>query len=192
MCRAYQVAPHVALVRLFLGVPAPEPQNLRALAAELRRNHADMRPVPDGSWHVTLRFLGQVRDPDARERLMDAVSDAVSGRPALPCRLKGLGAFPQAGNARVAWVGVECDGLGRLAERIASATALYGDPPEPKPFRAHVTVGRMKIGGDLSRDVAEYHNTVFGQGAFDEVVLWASRLTPSGPHYDRVASWALE
>lgn len=178
-------------MRLFLGIPAPQPENLRALSRELAAAHQDLRLVPDGSWHVTLRFLGDVHDERARDRLITDVADAVRGRQALACRIERLGAFPKPGDARVVWAAAEAPGIAQLAERVAAATALYGRPPDPRPFKSHVTLGRMKIGGDFTRDIANYRTTVFGTGTCDEVVLWSSTLTPQGPRYDRVAAWPL-
>ncbi len=178
-------------MRLFLGCPVPGRDAIQAFARQMKSVHPDLRLVPDGTYHVTLRFLGDVKSEEARERLIAAVTEALRGRAALPCTVAGLGAFPKANAARVAWIGVQAPGIGRLAESINSATALYGEPPDPRPFKAHVTVGRMKIGGDLSREAHEYKDTVFGTGAIDQVVLWSSVLGPGGPTYEAVASWPL-
>lgn len=177
-------------MRLFVGMPVPGADSLSETAAALKSGHDDLRLVPDGTWHVTLRFLGDVASEQARAQLVASLEDALAGAKGLDCTVAGLGTFPPADRARVVWAGVDAPGIKRFVERVNSATALYGRPPDPRPFHAHVTLGRMKVGGDFRRDIARHRQTVFGQGRLDEVVLWSSELTPSGPVYEPVARWS--
>ena len=113
-------------MRLFIAVPlAPSPafstatQSLRALAP-------GARIVPGGSWHLTLRFLGELDNPLAA---IAAMHEALPGVGAIMAEVRGVGVFPEPRAARVAWAAVEAPGLGHVAERIRNATANLGEPP---------------------------------------------------------------
>ena len=65
-----------------------------------------------------------------------------------------------------------------------------GFPPENRPFRGHLTVGRVRS----ARGSAELAKTIAAVGAADlgawtatEVVLYESRLKPTGAVYTAVS-----
>ena len=167
-------------MRLFIGVPVPGGPVYGRVASDLP---LDARPVPPGTWHVTLRFLGEVFDPAA---VADALQGAVRGRPRLPCVVEGLGAFPDAKRARVVWAGVRAPGIEGLAEAVESATAKFGEPPERRRFVAHATLARIRAPADLRSLVARHAGTRFAEGVLDRVVLYRSVTGPGGASYERL------
>jgi 2'-5' RNA ligase len=172
-------------VRLFVGLPVPPSPAFGAVAAELAAE-ARVRTVPPGSWHVTLRFLGEVLDPAPVAAALDA---AARGRHPIPCVVEGVGTFPDKGfpphkRARVAWAGVRADGLDALASAVREATARLGEPPEDRPFVAHVTLARLPRPADLRRFVSRHEGTLFSQGVLDRVVLFRSTPGPGGSHHE--------
>jgi 2'-5' RNA ligase len=172
-------------VRLFVGLPVPPSPAFAAVAAELEREER-AHPTPAGSWHVTLRFLGEVLDAEPVARALDA---AAAGRPAIPCVVEGVGTFPDKGfpphkKARVAWAGVRAAGVEALAAAVRDATAAFGEPPEERPFVAHVTLARLRRPADLRRFVSRHEHTLFSQGVLDRVVLFRSTPGPGGSHHE--------
>jgi RNA 2',3'-cyclic 3'-phosphodiesterase len=122
-------------VRLFVAVEVPEAVR-RAVGAIERPAGDDVRWVDPASWHVTLRFLGEVDGPEpAVAALGDVRGDgttAVVGR--TPRRLG-----PTA-------VVLAVEGLGDLASAVATAfVGLPGD--ERRPFTGHLTLGRLRRPG---------------------------------------------
>lgn len=92
---------------------------------------------------MTLAFIGSVDEADATG-VEEALADAVAP-PAFEASLGPLGVFPDLRAPRVVWVGVEPAGaFGALARAVREALAARGVPFDPKPFRPHVTVGRVK------------------------------------------------
>jgi 2'-5' RNA ligase len=167
-------------MRLFIAVPvAPSPafstatQSLRALAP-------GARIVPGGSWHVTLRFLGELDDPLVA---VAAMQEALVGVAAIAGEVRGVGAFPAPRAVRVAWAAVEAPGLGHVAERIRDATANLGEPPGNERFAPHVTLARLQRPCDLTFWIDQYRDTLFFSGVFDRVILFSSKLTKLGPVY---------
>ena len=125
--------------RLFTGIEIP---------AEVREEIARLKvPLPGGRWiepenlHLTLRFVGDVDKPQAREFADGLETIDVD---AFELRLAGLGTF--GGNEpRSIWAGVEAsaplEALARANERAARAAGL---PPDGRPFKPHVTLARLK------------------------------------------------
>lgn len=175
-------------MRLFLGIPVPAgpawPSVTRALAQAL----PGFRPVPAATHHITLRFLGEVLESRGLE---DAVSHALAGRPALPAVVEGVGAFPSPKAARVLWAGARSPGIEALVQAIEDATRSFGEPPEPRRFVAHATLGRLRRPVDARAILAAHKDTLFAEGRLDRVVLFESTLASDGPHYDVVREWRL-
>src|SRR5690606_41698407 len=105
-----------AMPRIFVAVPVEE--SVRANIAGLRAVPApQLRWVAEHQYHITLRFLGEIREADV-DAVETAVREAISetfpaagGDGPSPAGLelvaRGVGAFPSPNLARVVWVGVE-------------------------------------------------------------------------------------
>lgn len=174
-------------MRLFVGLPVPDSPLYEAVKRDLVDVARDARPVPPGSHHVTLRFLGEMAEPDG---VIAALDRACAGRHALACVVEGVGTFPGGfptdKRARVAWAGLRAPGVEQLAAAVEDATARFGEPPERRPFVAHVTLARMARPADLRLLVEKHRRTLFGQGVLDRVVLYRSMTGPRGPAYEVV------
>lgn len=140
-------------MRLFVALPVPASPLYGQVTRDVVAAAPSARPVPKGAWHITVRFLGEVFDAAPVAAALDA---ACKGRPALPCVVEGLGTFPATGfppgkKARVAWAGVRASGIGALASAVEQATAGFGEPPERRPFVAHVTLARLATRATCAR-----------------------------------------
>jgi len=151
-----------------------------------------VRWVPPPNMHVTIRFLGQVTEP-----MISAVKDALEPvvRTFAPIEIEsvGLGAFPDAEHARVVWSGVRCASgeLERLYSKVSESLENTGFPEEKRPFRSHVTIGRIK-GGDspgLAGCLAESADGEHGVSTIRDLVCYRSDLQPTGADYH--ALWRL-
>ncbi|MBK7219158.1 MAG: RNA 2',3'-cyclic phosphodiesterase [Candidatus Promineofilum sp.] len=99
-------------------------------------------------------------------------------------RLSDVGCFPNARRPRVVWVGLggEEAKLTALVAALEAALRPLGWPPEDKPFRAHLTLGRVKDeraaqGVDWSAAVPALDVPVTA------LHLIESQLRPEGPVY---------
>ena len=118
-----------------------------AIRERLARLRADLRPLaPAARWvgietyHVTLKFIGEV----APARL-EQVKQALATVEAAPAELafRGTGFFPNAKAARVFWVGIEGGRpLVELAGHVDRALAAAGVAREDKPYAPHLTLAR--------------------------------------------------
>jgi len=105
-------------------------------------------------------------------------------RPLFTLRLAEAGCFPNTRRPRVVWVGLGGDeaALGSLVAALEAALRPLGWPPEDRPFRAHLTLGRVKdvhaaLGIDWSAVVPPLELPVIA------IHLIESQLRPDGAVY---------
>ncbi len=162
--------------RLFVAV-WPPPQVVGALRALPRAEEPGVRWVPEANWHVTLRFLGQA-DPHG-------VADRLVAAGPLPGARAVLGPAVEALGRSV--VSVPVAGLDRLAAAVVEATSVIGDPPDPRPFAAHLTLARRKGRARCSLVGAP----IDGSFTVDEVALVESEQENDGVAYRTVERFGL-
>lgn len=184
---------NAARLRLFLALDLPGAHRERAgeVAEDLRARGWDARWVPPGNHHVTLRFLGAT-DGATLPALRDAVAAAVRGHPAPVLVLRGLGAFPSPRRARVLWAGVHdpSGNLPGLAGALERALEPLGWAPEARPFAAHLTLARLRVPRSVEPLPADPFRGLESVPV-SEVVLYRSKLHPSGARYERVDGFPL-
>ena len=174
-------------MRLFAAVPLAEPARgeIIRLLASLRATSWPVRWVGDDVVHITLKFFGEV--PGERlDVIAEALRLAAAGAEPMTLRLARLGAFPTERRPRVLWAGVdEHAGFAALRERIENAADAIGFQREGAPFHPHVTLGRMREGLRLPADALQSDAGLLSPRAFnaDQLVLYESVLTPTGPRY---------
>ena len=134
-------------MRLFFAITLPEVISHEiSLALSPLRNEFSPHEV---SWtspqnlHVTLHFLGQVAKQQLTE-LIDQVAKRVLNITAFELQLTDLNPFPDW--QRPHTIGILLDNvvLGQLAMLIEEGAVASGFPAADKPFKGHVTVGRIK------------------------------------------------
>jgi 2'-5' RNA ligase len=86
------------------------------------------------------------------------------------------------------WVGSGEGGdkLERLAADLDDALARERFPLDPRRFRPHLTLGRIRDDrqwGELVRALQQRRDAVIGQERVEIVTVMESRLTPDGPVY---------
>jgi len=173
-------------MRLFIAIPVPSSPTFASVQRDIAQAVPGARLTATDDQHITVRFLGEVFDA---QPVMAALAAACRGRPALPAIIEGVGTFPGGRfpahkHARVVWAGVRAAGIDALANAIVAATAGFGEPPEARPFVAHVTLARLPRPTDLRDLVEQHHSTLFAQGDLDRVVLFRSHMGPGAARHE--------
>lgn len=186
--------------RLFVAIDlgAAARDTLAAAQAACRR-HARELPVrwvePRGA-HLTVQFLGDVERERAGALVAALTAVAAAHRPFL-LRTGPPGAFPNARRPRVLWLGLTgpLDRLNALQQGVELALRDLDFPPEPRPFRPHLTLGRVREGGQRRPDAtpaapaglaaafAEIGRLAPAPLPVAELRLMRSELGPGGPRY---------
>lgn len=167
-------------LRAFLALPLPT--DLCQALAHAAGTLDGLRSQRLGTIHLTVRFLGDIENP---EPILDAVRPVAAATPPFEFALRGLGAFPRLQRARVVWAGVEAgaEEAAALAAGIEKALRPLGFQPEGRPWRAHVTVGRFKVPRSLELP-ASLAGREWGVALAERLVLYRSELTPQGARHE--------
>jgi len=177
--------------RLFVALELPDEAaaGIAAIVDAVRS-----RPLPTGDrdvrWvrmdglHLTLRFLGPT--PEARiEPTRAAVAAGASRATAVEAELGGVGTFPAGPRPRTIWIGMPVGGEAAAAvgATIEEHLVAAGWPPEPRAFRAHLTLARsdgLRAGPIVAGRLAEAVGDRRFAARLDTVALFES-VTGGGP-----------
>jgi 2'-5' RNA ligase len=175
--------------RAFLALSLPEEARrpvgdlLGQLAA--RVGASDVKWVPPANLHVTLRFFGDL-DAVGLARARELARAWHAAFDPLPSGWTELGAFPSVRQPQVIWLGLrdEAGGLRAFAREVEHQLVRAGFGRADKPFRAHVTLGRVRrerriawarLSDGLTMTTADF--------SIRQLTLMRSTLTPAGPIY---------
>ncbi len=180
------------MIRSFIAIDLPE-ETRKALAAvqeQLKQSRARVRWVRANSIHLTLKFLGNIH-PDQVEDIALAVAEEVRDEPPITLGATGLGAFPSRRKPRVIWIGMEGEvqRFTRIQARVENALEPLGFVREKRPFRPHLTIGRVKDRRRLQSLIDAMATLDMPQfDSFDvtEIILYKSDLRPTGAIYTKL------
>ena len=134
-------------MRTFIAIKIPD-ETKRAIAAvqaRLKESGAEANWTRPEGIHLTLKFLGEVREESVNE-VAAALGRAVEGLGKFRLTLAGTGVFPHEKNPRVVWIGVsgELDKLMGLQVRVEEQMVRLGFQQEDRRFTPHLTLGRIR------------------------------------------------
>jgi len=197
------------VLRTFVAVEIAEEVRRRAaeIVERLRAGDAGVvKWVDPRNLHLTIKFLGATRRADL-PRLGAALWSLAAGAAPFDLELAGAGAFPNLRRPQVIWLGVTA-GQGELAALAGAAEATcaeLGWTREEKPYRAHLTLGRMReprrgarstpVGAGptaaLARALEAERDAAAGRSPVRRLALIESQLRPNGPTYTVLESFPL-
>jgi len=189
-------------IRAFIAIEMQDAvrASLSSLQGRLRpHEHPYVKWGDPKSIHLTLKFLGNIEQQQVPQ-IEDAISQASQGVSPFQLQLGGLGAFPSLGRPRVIWVAMtgEIERLVTLQQGIDQALVPLGFAIESRPFKAHLTLGRLRerASPEERKRIGELVKATQSEAAaameVTEIILMRSRLTPSGAIYSRIASIELK
>lgn len=184
-------------MRLFiaLNLPKKERERIHRAARRLRESDMPVRWVDPDHFHITLKFLGDVR----RERL-EAVEGAMekvaASTKAFTTDFGGFGAFPTIRRPRVVWLGLGANPeLRCLKQDLEWAMGDIGFDAETRAFHPHVTLGRaddrggagafrgldtlmadMEFSGAVKVHTLDLMRSQLGKGGANYTVLSSTKL----------------
>lgn len=174
--------------RLFVAIRPPG--HIRDLLIDAMDESPDFRWQDEEQLHLTLRFIGEVD----RQVANDLAHELAHMRAqSFEVRISGVGQFEQR-NSGALWAGVEPkQPLATLAAKVERICQTVGLEPERRAFHPHITLARWK--GRRTREVHDFLQRKRGLSsapfAADSIILFESRLSRHGAHYEEVASYPL-
>ena len=182
-------------IRAFVAVSlsAAVRASVEKLIRTLKRELDGVKWVDPQNLHITLKFLGDVPTNELH-RIIAAVKRGAESLETFDLEFQGCGVFPNPEQPRTLCVGVGNGSkeLTAAAATIENELVKLGYPKEHRKFSPHLTIGRAKrdvrVSDAMSRLLAESVRRPFGSSDVDEVIVYSSELTRSGPIYDELAT----
>ncbi len=187
-------------MRCFIAIDIDE--TIRAALGDLQQEIAanadirkgDVKWVRPEAMHLTLKFLGEVRDSEI-VGVCDAVKAVAARHKPFNLAVKEVGCFGGR-SARVLWVGagLECQDLLELQDDLEDELALAGWPKEARKFSGHLTLCRIrntKAGFEMARMTEQYKDFDLGAMRCGSMCVYQSELRPEGPIYTCLGSYKL-
>ncbi len=171
-------------MRTFIAVDIPEKiRNIIAeVGAELKKEFSGITIVKELEMHITLQFLGEIRDEKINS-IIEAMK-AVEMQ-SFEASINGIGLF----DARVIYAQVtkgkeNFKTLYSIIEEKLNERDIYS---ENRDYIPHVTIARIKQhieSQKLYSKIHPYLNKEFGSFLVKHFALKKSTLTPNGPIYE--------
>jgi RNA 2',3'-cyclic 3'-phosphodiesterase len=186
-------------IRAFLAIdpPAVVLENIEGMQDTLKKSiQGSIRWVRPEGIHLTLKFFGDISARDVGN-ISEVIARRTAALSQFALEIRGLGAFPDVTRPRIIWLGItgQLGCLLSLQKDLEEEFFLLDFPKEDRPFRAHLTMGRVKIPKGiigLAPAVEAAGNLTAGNFTVGEVVLFQSSLSPQGAIYTKLATFPLQ
>lgn len=145
------------------------------------------------NFHLTICFLGST--PEQRVEAIRSLLEPPFASRAFELRFDRIGAFPERGTPRVIWLGDPAGAAPAetVQRELEDRLKAVGVPPDRRPFRAHLTLGRFREPArkEDSRIIREFVLNPIGPLVVDHLTLYESHLSNRGPSYEALVRVAL-
>ena len=184
-------------IRTFIAIEIPGDivSKIRELQKGIKNFGLKIKWVKSENIHLTLKFLGNVESVRIGE-ITEAIFKTAEEYTPISLAAKGIGVFPGIRRPRVLWIGLtgQLETLMSLQKTLDENLRLIGFPKEKRPFKGHLTLGRIKAKIDAKRfGDALMASRNFESETFtaDRLILYKSELKPSGAVYTKLAEASL-
>jgi RNA 2',3'-cyclic 3'-phosphodiesterase len=176
-------------MRLFVGIAIPP--DIGEKLWSLTGGMPGARWMPQETYHLTLRFLGDAGRAQAEE--LNAILSTVE-MPGFELALSGIDYFGRASRPRVLWAGVDPSlPLHQLARKIDRAARQAEFPREDRAFTPHVTIARLQETSLVEVMAFVQQKALFRAPPFQvkHFTLFESRPGAGAPAYIPLADYPL-
>ena len=174
--------------RIFIAIDINKNRALTRLVESYKLALKDekIRWVEPANIHLTLAFMGE-SDEDQVSKAGEIMREAANNFESFEITFNGTGVFRDIRQPRVIWLGIEApQSLYDLREVICEALKEEGLYRDEKPFRPHLTLGRMKYIANknvLAEILKSSGSHDLPSQTVNELILYESILKPDGPVY---------
>jgi len=177
------------VIRIFFAIEMPSPikESINDFIHTLKKRAKSnaVRWTKPENLHITLQFLAEVNTNHLND-LIKAVRDHIENQ-SLSTSIK-FGAphlFPNPYRPRVIVLQISAEkALARLADLIGQGIKNSHYEIDSRPFRAHLTLGRIKQPQGLNLNfLSEFHSPILDEMTVNEIVLFRSEPDNNGSRY---------
>jgi len=185
-------------MRVFIAVELPErtKKEIARVQERIKNTSNRIKWVDPSSIHITLKFLGELKE-DLLSGVFKTTREVAEKFSPFTIKIRGTGAFPNPGNPRVIWMGIEegSSQLARIAEELEKKLSHQGFPRERRKWVPHLTLGRVKELKDrenIKKLITKEEQTPGGVVEVERITVMQSRLTPQGAIYIPLQCFSLK
>jgi 2'-5' RNA ligase len=173
--------------RLFIAIDLPHDvkKYLYDVALNLNNRDKDIRAIPPGSIHITLKFLGDTNISKI-DKIAEAMKNAAGDFQRFSYEIgKSLEAFPAAESARIVFVPVleGSDKIAGIYKNLENNLSRIKIPKENRKFISHITIARIRNKKNISEILKDIELDYKNQHKCTKITLFESRLKPDGAEY---------
>lgn len=139
--------------------------------------------------HLTLKFIGEISE-DAVRDVQTIMRHTLQWQNAFEISIGGLGMYPNHTNPRVVWLGISAEKtLFDIQKNLDLALQKINIPSEKRGFIPHLTIARLRKSTDvktirlIGETLSQFKVDSLGTVLINEIRLYQSQLTPTGPIY---------
>ncbi|MCL6087363.1 MAG: RNA 2',3'-cyclic phosphodiesterase [Actinobacteria bacterium] len=173
--------------RLFIAINLSEEvcDYFYDISSKLSKHHKEIKPVPSQNIHITLKFLGNIKENEIKQ-ICHNVGKFLKEIKSFKFEINGLlDSFPRLSASRILY-GVIGKGSGEIENlyyKIEKSLSELGTRKEEKKFIPHITIARMKMPVNLTEFPANLNLKEFKNNVCSKVVLYESILSGDIPKY---------
>jgi 2'-5' RNA ligase len=181
-------------MRMFVSIDLPENIKIKCMdiIEKLNSSGTDIKAVKKENLHITLKFLGEVREDDA-ENVKKILTEYSANQTSFRLGFSGLGYFGKP-LPRIIWLGFSA-GKERIYQMASDLNEkldfIRKEERSPKP---HLTLARVKSSrnsGGLIEIIRGLTSVKIGEVEVNQIKLMGSILTDSGPKYSDLGLYEL-
>ena len=177
------------MLRVFVGLALPE--TVREALYRLTGGIPGARWLDPATYHITLRFIGEVDEPEAAD--LDAELARIAA-PLFGLDIGGVGHFGTRTRPSSVWAGVENSApLAFLKDKVDRAVVAAGQRSDNRRFAPHITLARLRGAPALRVAAWERHHNLFRVPTMtvEGFTLFRSHLGHLGADYEPLADYPL-
>lgn len=186
-------------MRLFFAVEVPS--DIRKRIYQDFCQNAQFKKFPlrwtsMGNLHITLQFLGEVKEDRVSHLIKVIESDLPMAKKTERIRFDRLGCFPNNVTPRIFWLGIEKTFfLDSLQKSITQVLIKNHFPADQKAFFPHITLARINERDSIRSNLSEICQSYiphYPEYEFNSITLFKSELTLYGPIYSDLMNFRLK
>lgn len=184
-------------MRTFIAIDTPEEikKQMTEIQSELKRSEADVKWEPSSKFHITVKFLGEVKEVMLKETIQ-IIEDVVIKHQPFMLQYEKVGFFPNLKNPRIIWIGCMdiSQNLAKIKTLLDEGLKESGFEAEDRTFQPHITIGRVKSLRGIKNLIPILENLNFTSKVTEcrEILIMKSILKPSGSEYSILKSIELK
>ena len=175
-------------MRTFIAIELPHPTKEKISQVQQIFKECDLafKWVKPENIHLTLKFLGNIKNEQLPE-IKNIITDVAKKNKSLKAQFTDFGFFPNEKRPRVFFIATSYqDLLKSIAQELEDKLETIGFEAEYR-FKSHLTLARIKSLENidcLKEKSKEIKLTE--EFSINEIILFKSTLTPSGPIYEKI------